>query len=112
MNEVKLQGQITSDPEVKESRNGILRGSFLLTTKGGTEDRPRYDYIRCVIWDEKAQYVVEHFEKGQSVSIEGSVEDAFIQIVQEQLHMLWKSIQNIWYVKILTIHSRTCMNDD
>ena len=29
MNEVKLQGQITSDPEVKESRNGILRGSFL-----------------------------------------------------------------------------------
>ena len=43
MNEVKLQGQITSDPEVKESRNGILRGSFLLTTKGGTEDRPRYD---------------------------------------------------------------------
>ena len=33
MNEVKLQGQITSDPEVKESRNGILRGSFLLTTK-------------------------------------------------------------------------------
>ena len=49
MNEVKLQGQITSDPEVKESRNGILRGSFLLTTKGGTEDRPRYDYIRCVI---------------------------------------------------------------
>ena len=46
MNEVKLQGQITSDPEVKESRNGILRGSFLLTTKGGTEDRPRYDYTR------------------------------------------------------------------
>lgn len=31
MNEVKLQGQITSDPEVKESRNGILRGSFFLT---------------------------------------------------------------------------------
>lgn len=30
MNEVKLQGQITSDPEVKESRNGILRGSYLL----------------------------------------------------------------------------------
>lgn len=30
MNEVKLQGQITSDPEVKESRNGILRG-FILT---------------------------------------------------------------------------------
>ena len=68
MNEVKLQGQITSDPEVKESRNGILRGSFLLTTKGGTEDRP--------------------------------------------LHMLWKFIQNIWYVKTLTIHSRTCINDD
>lgn len=77
MNEVKLQGQITSDPEVKESRNGILRGSFLVTTKGGTEDRPRYDYIRCVIWDEKAQYVADHFEKGQLVSIEGSVRGRF-----------------------------------
>ena len=31
MNEVKLQGQITSDPEVKESRNGILEVlSYLL----------------------------------------------------------------------------------
>jgi Single-stranded DNA-binding protein len=112
MNEVKLQGQITSDPEVKESRNGILRGSFLLTTKGGTEDRPRYDYIRCVIWDEKAQYVVDHFEKVSLCLLKEVSEDAFIQIVQEQLHMLWKSIQNIWYVKILTIHSRTCINDD
>ena len=36
-----------------------------------------YDYIRCVIWDEKAQYVVDHFEKGQSVSIEGSVRGRF-----------------------------------
>lgn len=112
MNEVKLQGQITSDPEVKESRNGILRGSFLLTTKGGTEDRPRYDYIRCVIWDEKAQYVVDHFERDSLCLLKEVSEDAFIQIVQEQLHMLWKFIQNIWYVKTLTIHSRTCINDD
>ena len=109
MNEVKLQGQITSDPEVKESRNGILRGSFLLTTKGGTEDRPRYDYIRCVIWDEKAQYVVDHFEKSLCL-LKEVLEDVFIQIVQEQLLMQWKSIQNIWYVKILAIHSRICKN--
>ena len=44
MNEVKLQGQITSDPEVKESRNGILRGSFLLTTKGGQ----KIDYVMII----------------------------------------------------------------
>ena len=35
MNEVKLQGQITSDPEVKESRNGILEILSYSTTKGG-----------------------------------------------------------------------------
>ena len=29
MNEVKLQGQITSDPEVNESRNGIIKRFFL-----------------------------------------------------------------------------------
>ena len=30
-----------------------------------------------MIWDEKAQYVVDHFEKGQSVLLKEVLEDRF-----------------------------------
>lgn len=73
LNKVILLGRLTTDPEVKQTPNGIPVTSFSLAVnrKG---NREQTDFIPIVAWRHIAELIGQHFGKGQQIVIEGCIQ--------------------------------------
>lgn len=73
MNKVTLSGRLTATPELKKTQSGISVCSFSLAVK-----RPRVkdttDFINCVAWRQKAEFITRYFKKGDAMEVEGVLE--------------------------------------
>ena len=75
MNQVNLIGRLTADPELKRTQSGTAMVRFSIAvdrayTKQGEERQA--DFISCVAWDKKAEFICKYFSKGQMIVIEGA----------------------------------------
>lgn len=70
MNCAVYSGKLMRDPELTETRAGAKQASFTLIVH-----RPRTkdvcDFIDCVAWDEKAEFVMRNFKKGSVAEVKG-----------------------------------------
>ncbi len=73
LNKVILLGRLTTDPEVKQTPNGIPVTSFSLAVnrKG---NREQTDFIPVVAWRHIAELIGQYFGKGQQIVIEGCIQ--------------------------------------
>ena len=75
MNNVSLVGRLTADPEVKHTQNGTAYTRFNVAVdrqvKQGEEKQA--DFINCVAWDKKAEFICKYFSKGQRIALTGSI---------------------------------------
>ena len=76
MNQVNLIGRLTADPEIKHTQSGTAMVRFSIAvdrayTKQGEEKQA--DFINCVAWDKKAEFICKYFSKGQKVALTGSI---------------------------------------
>jgi len=78
-NKVILIGNLTADPELKQTQNGISVTSFSLAvsrrySSKSTENAPQADFINIVAWRNTAEFITKYFQKGKSILIVGSLQ--------------------------------------
>lgn len=70
MNVIAITGNITADPELKTTPDGVSVCSFAVAVRRpNTKDKT--DFINCVAWREKAEFVTRYFHKGQKIEVDG-----------------------------------------
>lgn len=70
MNVIAITGNITADPELKTTPNGVSVCSFTVAVRRpGVKDKT--DFINCVAWRSCAEFVSKYFRKGQKIEVDG-----------------------------------------
>ena len=78
-NKVILIGNLTADPELKQTQNGIPVTSFSLAvsrrySSKNAENAQQADFITVVAWRNTAEFITKYFQKGKSILIVGSLQ--------------------------------------
>ena len=76
MNKVILIGNLTSDPELRQTQNGKSVVKFTVATSNGKDsegkDRPA-DFTTCQAWDKRAEMIAKWFNKGKQICVTGAL---------------------------------------
>ena len=80
-NKVILIGNLTADPELKQTTNGISVCRFTLAVNrrgsrnaSGDSNQQTADFITIVAWRERAEFVVKYFRKGRPILVCGQIQ--------------------------------------
>lgn len=77
LNSINIQGRLTADPSVKVMPNGILLCQFTVACERNGKSNDGYkqsDYVPCIAWAKKADFIKKYFHKGDSVIVEGRMQ--------------------------------------
>ncbi len=70
-NHVSLIGRTTRDTEVKVTSSGHHIANFTLAVR---RDRDNADFISCVAFDQRADYIADKIKKGCRIAITGRIQ--------------------------------------
>lgn len=79
LNKVILIGNLTADPELKQTPNGISVVGFTIAinrryqSKNAPEGQQTADFISIVAWRQSAEFVSRYFKKGKPILVCGSI---------------------------------------
>ncbi len=75
-NKVILIGNLTQDPELKQTASGISVCSFsiAINRKFSKEGEQACDFITIVAWRQQAEFVSKYFKKGMPILICGQLQ--------------------------------------
>lgn len=72
MNITAISGRLVRDPELRRSQSGKAVTSFTVAVdRPGMNDKT--DFIDCVAWEKKAEFVRQYFRKGQRIEVSGII---------------------------------------
>ena len=72
-NKVILVGNLTADPELKQSNNGVSVSSFNIAVNRRMAKNNECDFITILAWRQTAEFVSKYFKKGQPILVCGSL---------------------------------------
>ena len=78
-NKVILIGNLTADPELKQTQSGISVTSFRIAvgrryTSKNADNAQQTDFINIVAWRNTAEFVAKYFQKGRSILVTGALQ--------------------------------------
>ena len=77
-NKVILIGNMTADPELKQTANGVAVTSFAIGVQRrfskAQENAQTTDFINIVCWRQQAEFVAKYFTKGRPILVCGSLQ--------------------------------------
>ncbi|MCL2301233.1 MAG: single-stranded DNA-binding protein [Firmicutes bacterium] len=76
LNSAIIMGRLTAEPELK-SAAGTTVCSFTVAVDGRSKDQRgerQTNFIRCVAWRERAEFLSRYFHKGSMVAITGYIQ--------------------------------------
>ena len=76
-NKVILIGNMTADPELKQTQGGLSACSFSIAVNRrfkGENGQQDCDFITIVAWRQQAEFVTRYFKKGQPILICGQLQ--------------------------------------
>ncbi len=79
LNKVILIGNLTADPELKQTPNGVSVTSFSIAVQRRFANRndaqaQTADFINIVAWRQSAEFICRFFKKGRPICIVGSLQ--------------------------------------
>ena len=77
-NKVILLGNLTQDPELKQTTSGISVCSFSIAVNRrvskNDQGQQNVDFINIVTWRQTAEFVSRYFKKGQPILVSGQLQ--------------------------------------
>lgn len=75
-NKVILGGRLTADPELKQTQGGtsVLSFTVAVNRRKGKDGQQESDFISCVAWKERAEFISKYFRKGSSICVMGEIQ--------------------------------------
>ena len=78
-NKVVLMGNMTADPELKQTASGISVCSFSIAVQRRFANRQdatqqNVDFINVVTWRQQAEFVSRYFKKGSNILVCGQLQ--------------------------------------
>ncbi|MFA5561124.1 MAG: single-stranded DNA-binding protein [Eubacteriales bacterium] len=78
-NKVILVGNLTADPELKQTQSGIsvCHFSIAVNRRSSREDQgqPSTDFFNIVAWRQTAEFVARYFKKGRPILVSGRLQN-------------------------------------
>ena len=76
LNKVILIGNMTADPEVKQTQSGLAVVSFTIAVnrRVSKDAEQKTDFINIVAWRKTAEFVGQYFKKGKQILVCGSIQ--------------------------------------
>lgn len=77
INMVALMGRLTYEPELKTTPSGVsvIRFQVACDRSYQSQGQERQaDFIDCVAWRQRAEFISRYFHKGSMIAIEGSIQ--------------------------------------
>ena len=75
LNKIILMGRLTRDPELRRTQSCTAVASFALAVdrdyKDQTTGERGVDFIDCVAWEKKAEFVARYFKQGKRIEASG-----------------------------------------
>ena len=75
-NKAILMGRLTADPELKQTQSGASVTSFSLAVdrRFSKGEEKQCDFITIVAWKQTAEFICNHFKKGQAMLVCGEIQ--------------------------------------
>lgn len=81
MNKVTLVGRLTKTPEFKTTSNGtgVTQFSIAVNRPYKENGETQADFINCIAWRERAQFICNYLKKGFLIGINGTLQTRTFQ---------------------------------
>ena len=75
MNKTILIGRLTADPELRQTQSGTSTCSFTIACdrNAGKDKEKTADFIRCVAFGSRGEFVSKYFTKGKQIAVVGNL---------------------------------------
>lgn len=76
MNKVILVGNLTRDPELRQTPQGVsvARFTIAVSRRYQKDGQQQTDFISCVAWRNTADFISKYFHKGSGIQLCGSIQ--------------------------------------
>ncbi len=74
VNRVVLIGRLTKDPMLRKTQTGKSVVSFTVAVNRRFGQTDQADFINCVAWEKRAEFLSQYAKKGSLISVEGSIQ--------------------------------------
>lgn len=73
-NEVRLEGRITAEPELRYTTSGKPVANFSLAVRREWDDKGEADFLPVVAWNKTAEAIAQYVVKGQQLVVSGRMQ--------------------------------------
>lgn len=91
LNKIFLMGRMTKDPELRYTQNNNSVASFTIAVDRAFGDK-KTDFVNCVAWRSRAEFVSKYFKKGSMAIISGSLQSRKWEDKHGQKRTEWEVI--------------------
>ena len=104
LNSVTLIGNLTADPELKETQSGTARGRFSIAVNRRWKDssgalQDEVTFVPIVTWGSQAENCAKFLSKGRSVAVQGRLRiDSFENAEGEKKRVIEVIASNVQFL--------------